>query len=52
MTDEDRFNRLENETLDLRLAVSALLNTVTLHQQNFEVLVTEMRDIRTDMQQN
>jgi chromosome segregation ATPase len=51
MTSDDRLNRLENETIDLRLAVSALLNTVTVHQRNFEVLVTEIRDIRVDMRQ-
>lgn len=62
MTNDDRLNRLENQMIDIRLAVSALLETVTQHQRNFETiqrnfeltqrnidsLVTEIRDIRAD----
>lgn len=65
MTHDDRLNRLEDQMIDMRLAVSALLETVTQHQRNFETiqrnfevtqrnmdtLMTEIRDIRTDMRE-
>ena len=63
MTDtDDRLNRLEDQMIDMRLAVSALLETVTQHQRNFETIQRnferisieirdmkiEIRDLRTD----
>jgi chromosome segregation ATPase len=38
MTQDDRINRMENQLIDMRLAVSALLETVTQHQRNFETI--------------
>jgi septation ring formation regulator EzrA len=58
MTQDDRINRMENQLIDMRLAVSALLETVTQHQRNFETVqrnfetvITEIRDIRLDMRE-
>lgn len=55
-TEGDRINRMEDQLIDMRLAVSALLETVTQHQRNFETIqrntqlvIAEMRDIRADM---
>ncbi|WP_255427111.1 hypothetical protein [Sphaerospermopsis sp. LEGE 00249] len=49
---------MENQLIDMRLAVSALLETATHHQRNFETmqrnfdtLVLEIRDMRSDMMQ-
>jgi hypothetical protein len=57
-TEGDRINKMENQLIDMRLAVSALLETVTQHQRNFETIqrntaaiITEIRDIRVDMQE-
>ncbi|MFN6562152.1 MAG: hypothetical protein RMY28_020490 [Nostoc sp. ChiSLP01] len=63
--DKNRINRMEDQLIDMRLAVSALLETVTQHQRNFETIqrnfetmqrnfgtvYTEIRDIRIDMQE-
>ena len=63
MTEGERFNRMEDQLIDMRLAVSALLETVTQHQRYFDLLrrnsettnnrftaiITEIRDIRADM---
>ncbi|MCL1464664.1 hypothetical protein [Argonema galeatum] len=53
MTNSDRFNRMEDQLIDMRLAVSAVLETATQHQRNFETiqrnfepLMTEIRDIK------
>ncbi|MBW4567079.1 MAG: hypothetical protein KME31_03360 [Tolypothrix carrinoi HA7290-LM1] len=65
MTEGDRINRMEDQLIDMRLAVSALLETVTQHQRNFETIqrnfqtmqgnfdtvVAEIRDIRIEMLQ-
>ncbi len=65
MTEGDRINRMEDQLIDMRLAVSALLETVTQHQRNFETIqrnfetmnhrfidiATELRDIRVDMRE-
>jgi chromosome segregation ATPase len=65
MTENNRMDRMEDQLIDMRLAVSALLETVTQHQRNFETIqrnfettnnrfvaiISEIRDIRTDMQQ-
>lgn len=57
MSNDERLNRVEDQMIDMRLAVSALLETVTQHQRNFETiqpnfetLATEMREMRSDMQ--
>lgn len=49
MTHDERLSRVEDQVIDTRLAVSALLDTVTQFQRNFEALTVEIRDIRTDM---
>lgn len=63
--DKNRINRMEDQLIDMRLAVSALLETVTQHQRNFETIQrnfetmqrnfdtvsTEIRDIRIDMRE-
>ncbi len=33
-----RVTRLENDNIDIKVAVSALIETVTLHQRNFETM--------------
>jgi chromosome segregation ATPase len=50
--------RLENEQIDLKLAVSSLLAVVERHQayhetsqRNFEAIVAEIRSMRADMQE-
>ena len=55
MTNDDRLNRVENDVIDLKLAVSAMIETVSRHQLNFEAsqrnfdrLYTEIRDLRTE----
>ena len=54
----DRINRMQDQLIDLRLAVSALRETVTQHQRNFESnnhrftdIMTEIRDIRVAMRE-
>ncbi|RCJ23122.1 hypothetical protein A6S26_00755 [Nostoc sp. ATCC 43529] len=56
--DKNRINRMEDQLIDMRLAVSVLLETVTQHQRNFETMQrnfdtvsTEIRDIRIDMRE-
>lgn len=67
MSNEDkaRIDKMENQLIDMRLAVSALLETATHHQRNFDTiqrnfetmqrnfdtLVLEIRDMRSDMMQ-
>lgn len=36
MSNEERINRMEDQLIDMRYSVSALLDTVTLHQRNFD----------------
>jgi hypothetical protein len=45
-----RVNRLEDRQIDLRLAVSSLIETVNLHQANFEAMQrrAEQREIEMD----
>ena len=64
MTESNRIDRMEYHLIDMRLAVTALLETVTHHQRNFEtiqrnlesnnnrftIIMTEIRDIRSNMQ--
>ena len=47
---EQRVDRLENREIDLRMAVSALIDTVNLHQANFEAMQrqSEQRARETD----
>ena len=52
---DDRLNRVENDVIDLKLAVSAMIETVSRHQLNFEAsqrnfdrLYTEIRNLRTE----
>ncbi|WP_413172342.1 hypothetical protein [Anabaena azotica] len=49
---------MENQLIDMRLAVSALLETAAVHQRNFdtiqrnfEMVIAEIRDMRSDMVQ-
>lgn len=55
MSDE-QISRLQDQFIDMRLAVSALLETVTRHQanheaaqRNFELLAAQTNEIRSDM---
>lgn len=36
MNSEERINRMEDQLIDTRLAVSGVLDTIAQHQQNFE----------------
>ena len=47
---EQRVDRLENREIDLRMAVSALIETVNVHQANFEAMQrqSEQRARETD----
>ncbi|UJL33800.1 hypothetical protein C6N34_000585 [Cylindrospermopsis raciborskii Cr2010] len=58
MSNQERIDNIENQLIDIRLAVSALLETVAIHQRNFEVLqrnfdsvVTEMREIQSEVRE-
>lgn len=65
MSDEQQLDRVENQMIDLRLATSALIETVPVHQRNFEVMErhiatlyqeiqeikTEIRDIQTEIRE-
>ena len=47
---EQRVNLLEDRQIDLRLAVSSLIETVNLHQANFEAMQrrAEQREMEMD----
>ena len=65
MSEEERINKIESQQIDMRLAISGILATIAHHQisletsqRNFETIqdniitiVSEIRDIRLDMQQ-
>ncbi|MFL0604083.1 hypothetical protein [Cylindrospermopsis raciborskii] len=58
MSNQERIDNIENQLIDIRLAVSALLETVAIHQRNFEVMqrnfdsvVTEMREIQSEVRE-
>ncbi|ADI64837.1 conserved hypothetical protein ['Nostoc azollae' 0708] len=51
MSSEERMDKMENELIDMRLAVSGLLETTAVHQRNFNTLVMEIRNMRADMVQ-
>jgi hypothetical protein len=49
---------MENQLIDIRLAVSALLETVAIHQRNFEVMqrnfdsvVIEIREMQSEVRE-
>jgi hypothetical protein len=39
MSSEERMDKMENQLIDMRLAVSGLLETTAVHQRNFDTLV-------------
>ena len=47
----NRVDRLENDTIDIKLAVSALISTTEVHQRNIEIMnrniETQQRNIET-----
>jgi hypothetical protein len=56
MANNERLDQVENQIIDMRLAVSALLEAINHHQanhettqQNFGIVVTELRDLRIDV---
>ncbi|BAZ91037.1 hypothetical protein NIES932_25430 [Raphidiopsis curvata NIES-932] len=58
MSNQERMDNMENQLIDIRLAVSALLETVAIHQRNFEVMqrnfdsvVTEMREMQSEIRE-
>ncbi len=58
MSNQERMDSMENQLIDIRLAVSALLETVAIHQRNFEVMqrnfdsvVTEMREMQSEIRE-
>lgn len=48
MTNGDRLDRVENQIIDLNLAVSALVEHGNQMQENFVVVVNEIRSLRSD----
>ncbi|KRH96744.1 MULTISPECIES: hypothetical protein [Cylindrospermopsis] len=58
MSNQERMDSMENQLIDIRLAVSALLETVAIHQRNFEVMqrnfdsvVIEMREMQSEIRE-
>lgn len=65
ITLDQRVNRLEDRQIDLRMAVSSLVDTVNLHQTNFETMQrnielillrmqttqSEMKEMRSEMRE-
>jgi hypothetical protein len=47
----DRLDRVENEVINLKVATSAMLETIEVHQQNFEVIVAELQRDREQRRQ-
>ncbi len=45
---ENRVDRAENQIIDLNLAVSALIELSNQTQENFIVVVNEIRSLRSD----
>ncbi|HEY9909234.1 MAG TPA: hypothetical protein V6D18_16695 [Thermosynechococcaceae cyanobacterium] len=50
--------RLENDNIDIKLAISSLIETVNLHQRNFETsqrnfdaVISEIREMRVDIRE-
>jgi len=50
ITLNERVNRLEDRQIDLRMAVSSLVDTVNLHQTNFETMQRNIELILLRMQ--
>lgn len=44
----DRLTRMENLVEENARAISALVDVVTIHQQNIEVVFNEIRGLRTE----
>lgn len=51
MTEESRLDQIENHLVDMRLAISALLNSSTRHQRDVSIILNELREMRIDMNQ-
>ena len=58
MSNQERIDNMENQLIDIRLAVSALLETVAIHQRNFEVMqrnfdsvVIEIREMQSEVRE-
>ncbi|MEE6162126.1 hypothetical protein [Cylindrospermopsis raciborskii] len=58
MSNQERMDSMENQLIDIRLAVSALLETVAIHQRNFEVMqrnfdsvVIEIREMQSEVRE-
>ncbi len=58
MSNQERMDNMENQLIDIRLAVSALLETSVIYQRNFEVMqrnfdsvVIEIREMRSDIRE-
>ena len=47
---ENRVSRLENSNIDIRLAVSAMIETVTQHQLNFETMQRNFEAVIAEIQ--
>lgn len=46
----NRLNRLEDDVIDLKLATSSLIETVNIHQRNFELMIAELQRDRAQVQ--
>ncbi|QNP30376.1 hypothetical protein [Cylindrospermopsis curvispora] len=58
MSNQERIDNMENQLIDIRLAVSALLETSVIYQRNFEVMqrnfdnvVVEMRQMQSEIRE-
>lgn len=49
MSNEERMSRMENQIIELSLAVSSLITTSNRYQDNFLVLVNEIRDMKVEI---
>ena len=47
--DKEPMDKVENQLIDMRLAVSALLETTAVYQRNFEIMIAEIREIQMDV---
>jgi hypothetical protein len=46
---DDRLDQLANSASDLRATSEALLQTVTIHQSNFEAIIAEIRTMQCEI---
>jgi chromosome segregation ATPase len=58
MSNQERMDNMENQLIDIRLAVSALLETSVIYQRNFEVMqrnfdsvVIEIREMQSEIRE-